>query len=238
MIGGMQITKKYRKTDEQDDIDYDVQKDTAGVKVVRFDEDIQRIFCSRNTGSFGYITIVGNTKLSLYLAYAEEIVAVYDHVWTLTQMDLKRNLVGSKIQLLDFTANCDEFITYSQTGEIVSWAIGEKKFVRQITKLGRFEHPLTMMKVVGKNKTVVCYSRIHSRFLVIFQKESGGPPDIMKINTDTIMGEEPYGECSDFQVDNSNQFLIAIFPHTSKIAIIDLNNGQLVRKIQQDNLSL
>ena len=78
MIGGMEITKKYRKTDDFDEVDYDVLKDTAGVKVIRFDEDIQRVFCSRNTGPFGYIAIVGNTKLSLYLAYAEEIVAVYD----------------------------------------------------------------------------------------------------------------------------------------------------------------
>ena len=97
LIGGMQITKKYRKTDDFDEVDYDVLKDTAGVKVIRFDEDIQRVFCSRNTGPFGYIAIVGNTKLSLYLAYAEEIVAVYDQVWTITQMDLKRNLVGQKI---------------------------------------------------------------------------------------------------------------------------------------------
>lgn len=84
MIGGMQIAKKYRSYEEYDDIDYDAQKDTAGVKVVRFDEDIQRIFCSKNTGPLGYIAIVGSTKISVYLAYSEEIVAVYDHVWTLT----------------------------------------------------------------------------------------------------------------------------------------------------------
>ena len=84
MIGGMHITKKYRTAEDFDDVDYDVLKDTAGVKVVRFDEDIQRVFCSKNTGQFGYIAIVGNTRISLYLAYAEEIVAVYDHVMTLT----------------------------------------------------------------------------------------------------------------------------------------------------------
>jgi len=55
-----------------------------------------------------------------------------------------------------------------------------------------------MMKVVGIDKTIVCYSRIHRRFLVIFQTTNNGPPEILKINTDTIMGEEPYGECTDF----------------------------------------
>ena len=198
MIGGMQITKKYRKTDDFDEVDYDVLKDTAGVKVIRFDEDIQKVFCSRNTGPFGYIAIVGNTKLSLYLAYAEEINAVYDWVWTLTQMDLKRNLIGQKIQLLDFSNKCDEFYTYSQTGEIAVWSISEKRLIRLITKLNRFEHPLTMMKVVGKDNTIVCYTRIHRRFFVIMQSESMGPPQILKINTDTVFGNEPYGDCSDF----------------------------------------
>lgn len=40
MIGGMNITKKYRSVEDFDDVDYDVLKDTAGVKVLRFDEDI------------------------------------------------------------------------------------------------------------------------------------------------------------------------------------------------------
>ena len=91
-------------------------------------------------------------------------------------MDLKRNLVGQKIELLDFSRNCDEFYSYSQTGEISAWSITEKHFIRLITKLNRYEHPLTMMKVVGKNNTIVCYSRIHRRFLVILQSESMGPP--------------------------------------------------------------
>ena len=53
-----------------------------------------------------------------------------------------------------------------------------------------------MMKVVGMEKTIVCYSRIYRRFLILFQ--TLGPPEVLKVNTDTIMGEEPYGECSDF----------------------------------------
>lgn len=97
MIGGMQENKIYRKIDDFDEVDYDLQKDTAGVKVIRYDEDIQKIFCSRNTAPFGYVAIVGNTKLSLYLAYAEEINAIYDHIWTITQMDFKINKIGQKI---------------------------------------------------------------------------------------------------------------------------------------------
>ena len=34
---------------DDDELDYNELKDTAGVKVIRFDEDIRRVFCSRNT---------------------------------------------------------------------------------------------------------------------------------------------------------------------------------------------
>jgi hypothetical protein len=64
--------------DELEEVDYDELKDTAGVKVIRFDEDIRRVFCSRNISPFGYIAILGETKMCLYLAYADEIVAMYD----------------------------------------------------------------------------------------------------------------------------------------------------------------
>jgi len=37
------------KQDEGDDLAYDELKVTAGVKVIRFDEDIKRVGCARNT---------------------------------------------------------------------------------------------------------------------------------------------------------------------------------------------
>ena len=65
-----------------------------------------------------------------------------------------------------------------------------------------------------------------------------GPPEILKFNTDTVAGYEPYGDCTDFLVDNSNKFLIAVFPQTNKIVILDLASGELVKKIEQPNLNL
>jgi hypothetical protein len=37
------------KQEDADEVAYDELKDTAGVKVIRFDEDIKRVMCSRNT---------------------------------------------------------------------------------------------------------------------------------------------------------------------------------------------
>ena len=72
-----------KQFDDIEEVDYDELKDNAGVKVIRFDEYIRRVFCARNTSPFGYIAILGNTKISIYLAYADEIVAMYDHILTM-----------------------------------------------------------------------------------------------------------------------------------------------------------
>ncbi len=53
-------------------------KDSAGVKVIRYEEDIRAVYTSRNTCDFGYLAVIGVTKLTIYLAYADEIIASYD----------------------------------------------------------------------------------------------------------------------------------------------------------------
>ena len=109
-----------------DEVDYDELKDTVGVKVIRYDEDIKSVFCSRNTSPFGYIAIIGKTKISIYYAYAEEINATYDHIKTFNQWDLRMYNAGSRVELLDFTDKCEFFVTYSGTGELALWSIRER----------------------------------------------------------------------------------------------------------------
>lgn len=81
------------------------------------------MFCSRNTSPFGYIAIIGNTKVSIYLAYADEIVAMYDHIWTLNQWDLRMNSAGARADLIDFTDSCESFVVNSCTGDVTTWSI-------------------------------------------------------------------------------------------------------------------
>lgn len=109
--------------EDLEEIDYDELKDTAGVKVIRFDEDIRHVYTSRNTSPFGYIALIGSTKLSIYLAYADELVVMYDHTWTMGQWDLRLNNIGPKVELFDFTDSCESFVTYSTSGEIALWSL-------------------------------------------------------------------------------------------------------------------
>ena len=48
-----------KSDDNNEEPNYDELKDTAGVKVIRFDEDIRSIFCAQNTSPFGYIAVLG-----------------------------------------------------------------------------------------------------------------------------------------------------------------------------------
>ena len=38
---------------------------------------------SRNISPFGYVALIGETKLSIYLTYAEHDSCTYDRIWTL-----------------------------------------------------------------------------------------------------------------------------------------------------------
>ena len=127
--------------EEQDDVAYDELKDTAGVKVIRFDEDIKKVMCSRNTSAFGYIAIIGTTKMSIFLAYADEVLCIYDHSMTLNQWDLRMNSAGSRVELIDFSDSGESFFTYSTTSELAVWSLKSKKCIESITKIALFDSP-------------------------------------------------------------------------------------------------
>lgn len=76
--GGLRFQK-----DDFEDVEFDDLKNTAGVKVIRYDEDVKGVFCTKNTSPYGYLAILGKRSISLYMAYADEGFAVYDHLWTL-----------------------------------------------------------------------------------------------------------------------------------------------------------
>ena len=93
--GKRRIENKY--DDNTEEPNYEELKDTAGVKVIRYDEDIRAIFCAQNTSPFGYIAILGQDKLCIYLAYADEASAMYDHIWTIRSWDFRSHNLGPKV---------------------------------------------------------------------------------------------------------------------------------------------
>ena len=96
-------------------------KDTAGVKKIRFDESIRRVFCSGNTSNFGYIAILGKTKISIHQCYSDEAAAMHDHMWTMNQWDFRMTKSGSRMELLDFSNDSSHFMTLAQSGELALW---------------------------------------------------------------------------------------------------------------------
>lgn len=83
---------------------------------------------SRNISPFGYICLIGDTKLSVYLAYAEEESCTYDRVWNINFWDLRKLELGQKIELIDLSPNCEEFVAVTNTGSMSLWSIKKTKF--------------------------------------------------------------------------------------------------------------
>lgn len=107
--------------------------------MIVFDEVIKEMITSRNISPFGYLALIGDTKVSLYLTYAEEDSCTYDHVWTINFWDLRKLAIGKRIELVDFSPNCEELVAITNTGDITLWSIKKLKFIRKITKLKSFK---------------------------------------------------------------------------------------------------
>lgn len=110
------------------DDDLQDKNNTAGVKVISFDEDIKRVFCAKSTNTYGHFAIVGATKLTVYLAYAEDVFAGYDELMTLTKYDLIKYRIGPQVSLVEFLPSGD-FYTYSHNGDLAQWSLKQKLLI-------------------------------------------------------------------------------------------------------------
>lgn len=116
------------------------------------------MFCSNNTSPFGYIAILGTTKISIYLAYGEDVQSSYDLVWQITAWDLRKNKIGRTVDIVAFTKECEDFVTYQRTGEITLWSMKNKRFKTKVCKLGKNDTPLSQLKCVKEDQIMIGYS--------------------------------------------------------------------------------
>ena len=70
--------------------------------------------------------------MTIYLTYAEDDSCTYDHIWTINFWDLRKLKIGSRIELIEFSPNCEEFIAYMNTGELTLWSIKKLKFLKRL----------------------------------------------------------------------------------------------------------
>ena len=73
--------------------------------------------------------MIGESKLSIYLAYAEDESCTYDHVWTISFWSLRKEDIGKSIEVIDFSPNCEDFVAYMNSGKIVTFSIKKTKFM-------------------------------------------------------------------------------------------------------------
>ena len=119
--GGVQYSEK---SDSEED-----EPESIGVKIIVFDEEIKKLVPARNISPYGYLALIGESKLSIYLAYAEDESCTYDHVWTISFWSLRKENIGKSIEVIDFSPNCEDFVAYMNSGKIVTFSIKRTKFM-------------------------------------------------------------------------------------------------------------
>ena len=91
--------------------------------MIVFDEEIREVITARNICPYGYVALIGDTKMSIYLAYSEEEKCLVDLVFTIRFFDLRKLGIGEKITTLDFSPNCEEFVACTNAGYLAVWSL-------------------------------------------------------------------------------------------------------------------
>ena len=124
-----------------------------------FDETIKSMVPSRNVCPYGYLALLGETKMTIYLTYAEEESCTYDVVWNINFSEMRKMNIGKRIEMIDFCPNCEEFIAVSNTGEVSLWSIKKAKFLRKVTTLKPYKHtPITQIRSFKNGDKCVMFS--------------------------------------------------------------------------------
>lgn len=81
------------------------------------------------------------------------------------------------------------------------------------------------MRTIREDAIVIGYSRYHRKFVLVKKSQHKGiEPEVFRFDPDKMsFNNEFFGECTNFQVDNTSRFIIATFAHTNKLCVLDIN---------------
>jgi hypothetical protein len=80
---------------------------------------------------------------------------------------LRKNQIGRTVDLVAFTKECEDFVTYQRTGEITLWSLKHKKFKNKVAKLSNNDTPLTMLKIIKEDQIIIGYCNLHNKLIII-----------------------------------------------------------------------
>ena len=84
--------------------------------------------------------------------------------------------------------------------------------------------PLSKIKVIQEEKIFICYSRVRLQFLIIKKSEELGL-SIERLKLED--SGEYYGECTNYQIDNTSSFIVATFAQSNKLVVIDITTLEI-----------
>ena len=229
--GGVQYSEK---SDSEED-----EPESIGVKIIVFDEEIKKLVPARNISPYGYLALIGESKLSIYLAYAEDESCTYDHVWTISFWSLRKEGIGKSIEVIDFSPNCEDFVAYMNSGKIVTFSIKRTKFMDCCATLSwKYQCPVTELRSYMNNKRCVAFSKPNNLLMLLDLESLAELPKEMPKRSEAEKrhiieispSAEGFGNVENFQVDNSEKFLICAFSN-NKVGVFDLLDGSLLLEV-------
>ncbi len=87
---------------------------------------------------------------------------------------------------------------------------------------------------------IIGYSRLQQLFLIITKNPLlPGDCNIQRIKIENLADRgEVFGECLEFQVDNTQKFIIAAFNQTNKLVVLDIDRLEIVLKVCSPDIQL
>ena len=127
---------------------------------------------------YGYIALIGETKMSIYLAYAEEETCTYDHIWTITFWDYRDYDIGSCFEVIDFSQNCEEFVAYTNNEMIVTFDIKNMEFGDECATLKwSSQCPVTQLRSFMNNTRCIAFSKPNNLIMILDLSKLSELPD-------------------------------------------------------------
>ena len=208
---------------------------SVGVKIIMFDEEIRSMIPARNISPYGYLALIGETKMSIYLAYAEEEICTYDHVWTINFWDFRNQDIGKSIEVIDFSPNCEDFVAYMNDGKITTWSIKQSELTSCCATLRwHTQCPVTQLRSFMNNRRCIAFSEPNNLIMILdLEKLEHLDDDERKHGTEQMYiitirpNADGFTNLVSFQVENSDKFLICAFAN-NKVGIFDTMNGKLL----------
>jgi len=81
--------------------------------------------------------------------------------------------IGKRIDLIDFSPNCEEFVAMTNTGDLTIWSLKRQRFVRKVMQFrGKSRLPVTQLRTMSNGEKLILFSQPNNLILILDIRET------------------------------------------------------------------